>query len=67
MKAKLSRHITYALLTLFALSCIAILTFIVLNGLHIISVSDEILTVLIKATVTQAATMLIVIIRYLFK
>jgi hypothetical protein len=63
---RLRCHVTYALLSIFGVNTLAVLTFILLVGMGIISLDVKVILSLIAETVAHAAGMFYLVTRYLF-
>jgi hypothetical protein len=63
---RLRCHVTYALLSIFGVNTLAVLTFILLIGIGIMSLDIKVILSLIAETVAHAAGMFYLVTRYLF-
>lgn len=63
---RLRCHVTYALLSIFGVNTLAVLTFILLVGLKVMTLDISIVLTLIGETVAHGAGMFYLVTRYLF-
>lgn len=63
---RLRCHVTYALLSIFGVNTVAVLTFILLVGIGVMALDIKVILSLIAETVAHAAGMFYLVTRYLF-